>query len=248
VTRGAGRRRTGLQSLALRYSLSDRAVDRLSALLDVIERDPLAPTAIRRPEQAINDHLADALVALELDVVRHAEAIADLGSGGGFPGLPLALALPEAEVVMIDSNARKTAFVQRAIAVCELDNAHAVHARVEAWPWGRERFDLVTARALAAPDVVAEYAAPLLRLGGTLAAWRGRRDPAAELAGNRAATVLGLEVTGIIPVVPYSGAQHRHIHLMRKVAETPDRFPRRPGVARKRPLGSPRLPSDRSQR
>jgi 16S rRNA (guanine527-N7)-methyltransferase len=238
MTRGADRRSTGLRSLAVRYSLSDRAIARLSALLDLIESDPSAPTTIRRPDQAINDHLSDSLVALELDVVRDAEAIADLGSGAGFPGLPLALALPQAGVVMIDGNARKAAFIKRAIDVCELANARAIHARAEAWPEGADQFDLVTARALAAPDVVAEYAAPLLRLGGTLVTWRGRRDPEAELAATRAATVLGLEMTGVIPVMPYPGAQHRHMHLMRKVGETPARFPRRPGIARKRPLGA----------
>ncbi len=238
MTGGEDRQSTGLRSLALRYSLSDQAIARLSALLDLIERDPSAPTTIRHPEQAINDHLADSLVALELDIVRAAQAIADLGSGAGFPGLPLALAVPQSKVVMIEGNARKMAFIDRAIHVCELTNARAIHARVEAWPGGVDEFDLVTARALAAPDVVAEYAAPLLRLGGTLVTWRGRRDPEAELAANRAATVLGLEPTGIIPVVPYPGAQHRHLHLMVKVGETPARFPRRPGIARKRPLGA----------
>ena len=138
--------------------------------------------------------------------------------------------------------------MERAIAACELRNARSVHARVEAWPQGDGQFDLVTARALAALDVVAEYAAPLLRPGGTLAAWRGRRDTEAEAAGAAAAAILGLEVTAIMPVVPYPGAQHRHIHLMRKTGETPDRFPRRPGMARKRPLGSRALPSDRPQR
>ncbi len=248
MTRPASRQPTALQSLSRRYSLPLGAVDRLSALLDLLERDPLAPTTVRAPERAINDHIADSLVALELGVVRRAKAVADLGSGGGFPGLPLAIALPAAEVVMVDSNARKTGFVDRAIAACGLENARSVHARAEAWSQGLGQFDLVTARALAALDVVAEYAAPLLRVGGTLAAWRGRRDSEAEGAGSRAAAILGLEVTTIVPVAPYSGAQHRHIHLMRKTGETPGRFPRRPGMARKRPLGSGALTSDRRQR
>lgn len=241
-------RAEGLASLARRYSLSPQALEGLTALLDLIATDPLAPTTVRDPGRALNDHLADSLVALELGVVRQARVIADLGSGGGFPGLPLALALPEAEVVMIDSNSRKTAFVGRAIAASGLENARAVHARAEAWPEGGDRFDLVTARALAPLDVVAEYAAPLLRIGGSLAAWRGRRDPEAELAGARAAGVLGLDVGEIMPVVPYPEAQNRHIHLMTKLSPTPERFPRRPGMARKRPLGTRTPPSDRPQR
>jgi 16S rRNA (guanine527-N7)-methyltransferase len=99
------------------------------------------------------------------------------------------------------------------------------------------RCDLVTARALASLPVVAEYAAPLLRLGGTLIVWRGRRDPADEAAGARAAALLGLESLPPVQVQPYSGAVNRHLHPMLKVAATPARFPRRPGIARKRPLG-----------
>jgi 16S rRNA (guanine527-N7)-methyltransferase len=238
----------GLSSLAGRYALSPRALDGLAALLDLIASDPLAPTSVRDPERALKDHLADSLVALELDVVRQARVIADLGSGAGFPGLPLALALPEAEVVMIDSSSRKTTFVERAIDACGLQNARAVHARAEAWPEGIDRFDLVTARALAPLDVVAEYAAPLLRIGGALAAWRGRRDPEAELAGARAAGALGLAVAEIMPVAPYPEAQNRHIHLMTKLGATPERFPRRPGMARKRPLGMQTPTSDRRRR
>ncbi len=235
----------GLALLGRRYSLSPRTLEGLAALLDLIATDPLAPTTVRDARRALNDHLADSLVALELGIVRQARVIVDLGSGGGFPGLPLALALPEAEVVLIDSNSRKTAFVERAIAACGLENARAVHARAEEWPEGSDRFDLVTARALAPLDVVAEYAAPLLRIGGALAAWRGRRDPEAELAGARAANVLGLEVGEIRPVVPYPEARNRHIHLMTKLSSTPARFPRRPGMARKRPLGTRTPPSDR---
>jgi 16S rRNA (guanine527-N7)-methyltransferase len=116
-------------------------------------------------------------------------------------------------------------------------NARAVHARVEAWPEGLGAFDLVTARALGPLEVVVEYAAPLLTVGGTLVVWRGRRDQAAEAAGARAANKVGLEVGEVVPVRPYPAAQSRHLHLMSKVKETPPGFPRRPGMALKRPLG-----------
>jgi 16S rRNA (guanine527-N7)-methyltransferase len=85
-----------------------------------------------------------------------------------------------------------------------------------------------------------EYAAPLLRIGGSLVVWRGRRDPEAEAAGARAASELGLEVREPESVDPYPGAEHRYLHLVLKVKETPCGFPRREGVARKRPLGAVR--------
>ena len=101
-------------------------------------------------------------MALELAEVRGATAIADLGAGAGFPGLPLAIALPGAQVRLVESNGRKCAFIAGAIEACELPNAMPVHARAESWPEGLGACDLVTARALAPLAVVAEYAAPLL--------------------------------------------------------------------------------------
>lgn len=199
--------------------------------------DPLAPTAVRDPLKVLDDHLADSLVALELEPVRRARALADLGSGAGVPGLPLAIALPETSVTLIDSAARKCAFLERAVAACEVANARVVHARLEAWADGLGAFDVVTARALGPLEIVVEYAAPLLTLNGTLVVWRGRRDADAEAAGARAAAELGLEPVEIVPVRPYPTAENRYLHLMSKVTGTPAEFPRRPGMAVKRPLG-----------
>ncbi len=185
----------------------------------------------------LEDHVADALVALELDPVREARRIADLGSGAGVPGLPLALALPAADVSLVESAARKCAFLARAISACGVENARPVHSRIESWAEGIAASDLVTARALGPLEVVVEYAAPLLSIGGTLVVWRGQRDSEAESAGARAAAELGMEPGEIVAVRPYPGAQSRHLHLMSKVTQTPRGFPRRPGMAAKRPLG-----------
>ena len=207
--------------------------------------DPRAPTTVTDRGGILRDHLADSLVGLELAEVRAASAIADLGAGAGFPGLPLAIALPSAQVSLVESNGRKCAFIARAVERCQVANATAVHARAEAWPEGLGACDLVTARALAPLAVVAEYAAPLLRIGGWLVAWRGQRDPDDEAAGARAATELGLAPGPVVRVEPYPGARNRHLHALRKLAATPDRFPRRAGMARKRPLGGA---SDRPRR
>ncbi len=236
-----------LAALAARLGLEQDAVRQLATFLEMLVGDPLAPTAVRDPAKVIDDHLADSLVALALEQVASARRIADIGSGAGLPALPLAIGLPQAEVEAIDSSARKTAFITRAIERCEILNACAVTVRAEDWREGLGRFDLVTARALAPLGVLAEYAAPLLRLGGALVAWRGRRDPAGEDAARAAAALLGLEVGEVRAARPYAGAEHRHLHVLVKVDETPSRFPRRAGMARKRPLVPPG-PSDRLQR
>jgi 16S rRNA (guanine527-N7)-methyltransferase len=222
--------------LAQRFGLGDVATSQLQRLLAILAEDPLAPTAVRDRRRVLDDHLADSLVALELDPVRTAHRAADLGSGAGLPGLALAIGLPSTEFVLIDSVGRKCEFMQRAAAACDLPNVTVVHARAEELD-PETGFDLVTARALAPLSVVAEYAAPLLRIGGTLVAWRGQRDPQAELEAEAATDALGLKLGEIRRVQPYPSAEDRHLHLMSKVKETPGSFPRRPGVAAKRPLG-----------
>jgi 16S rRNA (guanine527-N7)-methyltransferase len=223
--------------LCARHHLGADQAGQLQALLAVLAGDRNAPTPLRDPRRALDDHLADSLVALDLASVRRARAIADLGSGAGFPGLPLAIAVPSAEVFLVESNGRKCEFLAGAISSCHAANAVVVNDRAETWAAGLGRCDLVVARALAPLAVVAEYAAPLLLEGGVLVAWRGRRDPDDDRAGEAAAEVLGLQYSDPIRVQPFPGALHRHLQVLFKVAETPDRFPRRPGVARKRPLG-----------
>jgi 16S rRNA (guanine527-N7)-methyltransferase len=238
----------GIAALVERYGLPEPASDQLRSLLRMLIDDPLAPTAVRDPAKAVDDHFADSLVALDLVQVRSATAIADLGAGAGLPGLPLAIGLPQSDVALVESSARKCEFIERAVTECRLRNAEVVNARAEAWSDGLERFDLVTARAVAPLEVVVEYAAPLLRIGGTLVAWRGRREPETEAAAARVANQLGLEPVEIRPVRPYPGVRRRHLHLMSKVMDTPRGFPRRSGMAVKRPLGAQIRPSDRQRR
>lgn len=216
--------------------------EQIDRALAVLAADEHAPTTIRDPERAFQAHVLDSLVALELEAVRSARRIVDMGSGAGFPGVALAVALPEAEVALVESQRRKCEFLQRLCAAAGVANAQVVCTRVEEWSAGRCRADVALARALAPQPVVLEYAAPLLRLAGVLVDWRGRREPDAEEAGLRAAAELGLGRTQMQAVHPLPGATDRHLHVFVKTRHTPARFPRRAGMARKRPLG--RLTAD----
>ncbi|HTC72160.1 MAG TPA: 16S rRNA (guanine(527)-N(7))-methyltransferase RsmG [Solirubrobacteraceae bacterium] len=219
-------------------SLTSAQQLQIDLVLAALEADEHAPTAIREPQRASQAHVADSLAALELDALSGAGRIADLGSGAGFPGLALAVALPEAEVSLIESQRRKCEFLERLCAAAGVENARVVCTRAEEWGAGLGTNDAVLARALAPQAVVLEYAAPLLRVGGTLVDWRGRRDQAAEGEADRAAALLGLARDEVRRVIPFEGASDHHLHVFTKVRETPSRFPRRPGIARKRPLGS----------
>jgi 16S rRNA (guanine527-N7)-methyltransferase len=216
--------------------LTSPQLRQIELILAQLSVDEHAPTRIRDASEAMDAHIADSLVALELDGVANARTVADIGSGAGFPGLALAVALADAEVHLVESRRRKCEFLQRACDAGEVGNARVVCARVEQWADGMGRNDVVLARALASQPVVLEYAAPLLRMGGTLVDWRGRRDARAEESGERAARLLGLHRTEVSKVTPFEGATDRHLHVFVKVTATPDRFPRRPGIARKRPL------------
>jgi 16S rRNA (guanine527-N7)-methyltransferase len=218
--------------------LSPSQLEQVEAMLSLLETDEHAPTSVRDAESARRSHIADSLVALELDVVSGSRRIADLGSGAGFPGLAIAIALPEAEVSLVESQRRKCEFLERMRDAAGIENARVVCARAEEWNAGVGRSDAVLARALAPQAVVLVYAAPLLRMGGALVDWRGRRDPSAEEAADRAASVLGLSRIETRHVTPFVQATDRHLHVFVKVEETPARFPRRPGIARKRPLGA----------
>jgi 16S rRNA (guanine527-N7)-methyltransferase len=217
--------------------LSTGQISQLAAVLQMLQDDPYAPTAVRAAQQAVDVHVADSLAALELDAIRAAQRIADLGSGAGFPGLALAVALPAAEVRLVESQRRKCEFLERVCAGAEIGNARVIWARAEEWREGLLANDAVVARALASPPVVLEYAAPLLRLGGSVVDWRGKRVPAQERAALRAADELGLRREEVRRVEPFRGAREHHLYLYLKVRDTPERFPRRAGLARKRPLG-----------
>src|SRR5690242_18611842 len=227
----------GLQALS-EYGLTAAQLDKLRAILMVLDSDSRAPTTVRGAAEATERHLSDSLSGLQVDyAMRDGCDLADLGAGAGFPGVALAVALPRSHVSLVESQRRKCQFLGRLLTAAGIENATVVCARAEEWAEGRSRNDVVVARALAPEPVVLEYAAPLLRVGGALVDWRGRRDREGERAAQAAARALGMELHEVRAVHPFPDAIARHLHVWRKQGETPERFPRRAGVARKRPLG-----------
>ncbi|MCW2993560.1 MAG: rRNA ((527)-N(7))-methyltransferase RsmG [Conexibacter sp.] len=223
-----------LAELAQRWALPGAAVGKLLTILDLVQAEPTSITTVRDPERGVDLHISDALAGLSVRALREAEAIADLGSGGGFPGLALAVALPHARVTLVESVGKKCKFLQRAADAAGLPNVDIVNARAEAWVGGLNSQDVVTARALGPLNVIVEYAAPLLKDGGSFVAWKGKRDPSAEADGVFAAEAVGMDATDLVPVESIAGDRHLYVYL--KVRETPPQFPRREGMARKRPL------------
>ncbi len=190
-------------------------------------------------ERAWKVHVADSLTGLEVAELSTAGRIADVGAGAGFPGLALAVALPGAEVHLIESVGRKCDFMTRAIAAAQIANASVLNSRSEdlAASEARESYDVVTARAVGRLSTLAELASPLLKPNGVLIAWKGKRDPEEESQAINAAPDLAMTPESILDVGDRAGSRHRHLHVIRKSGPTPPNLPRRAGLAKKRPKG-----------
>jgi 16S rRNA (guanine527-N7)-methyltransferase len=176
-------------------------------------------TAIRDLDEARAMLLDDALRAVE-PIARFEGPIVDVGSGGGSPGIPLAAALPDREVTLLEANGRKASFLERAAA--EFPNVLVVRGRAEEQE--TDSFGVATAKALAKPPVAAEWALPLVRPGGGAILWVGETADLEALE----------QVAGQLGAAPPEA--EAGLVVLRKLEPTPAGFPRRPGMARKRPL------------
>jgi 16S rRNA (guanine527-N7)-methyltransferase len=211
----------------------------ITRVLELLEKERASVSSITTPSRAWQVHVVDSLTGLEVEPLREARRVADIGSGAGFPGLVLAVAQPHAELHLIESIGRKCDFIRGAIEAAGIPNAVVINARSEEVATGSEResFDAVTARAVGRLSTLAELASPLLREGGVLVAWKGKRDPEEEAQMARAAADLAMQPEQILDVGDRAGSKHRHLHVLRKLGPTPVGLPRRPGMAKKRPRG-----------
>lgn len=195
-------------------------------------------TAIRDPAAVATGHVLDSLSAVPWLRARSPDRILDLGSGGGFPGLPIAAALPGASVTLLEPIGKKAAFLRTAVDATGLaDRVAVVTGRAEelaAEPTGRGTWSVVTARAVASAADLAELAFPLLEPGGVLIAWK-RGDLGAELtAARRAVDALGGGALDVHDVAIVGLAGHRLVTISR-TGQVPDAYPRDPATRRRRP-------------
>lgn len=219
-------------------ALDEGAQRRLQVVLDLLA-DERASVSSVVDQRAWQVHVVDSLTGLEAPDLRGAMRIADVGAGAGFPGLVLAVALPEAQVDLIESVGRKCEFIGRAARKAGIPNASVRNVRSEdlASGEGREAYDAVTARAVGRLSTLAELASPLLKPGGVLVAWKGRRNADEEQQLRNASRGLAMEPEQVLDVGNRAGSEHRHLHVIRKTGSTPADLPRRPGMAKKRPRG-----------
>lgn len=221
-------------------SLEPRFFDAAEQYVDLLlsANARLNLTRIVEPAEVARLHLLDALSALPtLDALQPARAI-DIGSGGGVPGLVLALARPEVAWTLVDSVGKKADALRAFVEALGIGGVSILAERAEALGHDarhRELHDVATARACAALPVLAEYALPLVRRGGAVIAWKGAISAQELEIGRRAAETLGGRATVRETGIGVLG--HHRLVVLEKVSETPHRFPRRPGEPARRPLG-----------
>jgi 16S rRNA (guanine527-N7)-methyltransferase len=197
----------------------------------------------RELEGILLAHVLESLSCFLYRPLFGASRLADVGSGGGLPGIPIKILKPDLAATLVESTGKKASFLRYAVDSLSLDNVEVANVRVE--ELGREKecrgaYDIVTSRAVARLSVVAEYSVPLLATGGRVLAMKGRLELEELEEGSRAADALGARVveTVEVPMLPEVGEKERKLVILEKIGETPARYPRRSGVAARRPLGT----------
>jgi 16S rRNA (guanine527-N7)-methyltransferase len=231
----------------LAVSLDQAALGRFAAYLQLLGewRDRAGLTAITDPEAVQRRHFGEALallVALRSAGLVSAESttnVVDVGTGAGFPGLPMRIVEPALRLTLLEANSRRCRFLEAAVETLALDDVVVVQARAE--DAGRDdalrgTFDLAVARALAPLAVLVEYALPLLREGGVLAAQKGSRADAEVMEARGALAALGGVVEIVAPLSLPQESVAQHVVMIRRAGPLDDRYPRRTGIPTKRPL------------
>lgn len=163
----------------------------------------------------------------------------DVGTGAGFPGIPLKIVCPAIKLTLLEATGKKVRFLQHIVDQLHLDNVTLIHGRAEELgqdPRHRERYDWAVARAVADLPILAEYLLPLVRIGGRVLAQKGEGAPAEAQRSEWALRQLGGRVRRLVPVDLRGLSETRYLVLLDKVAATPEKYPRRPGMPSKRPL------------
>lgn len=207
-------------------------------MLEILEANKhINLTAIQDETEFIENHLIDSLEGATLDEFKEAKKVIDIGTGGGFPGIPLAIEQPNKEFILVDSVQKKLKVVSAIADKLKIKNIKTIHARAETLAKEddyREQFDICVSRAVANLSTLCEYCLPLVKVGGHFFAYKAKQAKQEIMDGERALTLLG----GRLKYVSKTQRIHREkcIIVIEKIKETPLKYPRKPGIPSKKPL------------
>jgi 16S rRNA (guanine527-N7)-methyltransferase len=196
-------------------------------------------TAIRDQESIRTKHFLDSLSCVQAWQAHPPNRLVDIGTGAGFPGIPLKIIYPGMKITLVESVGKKAMFCQHIVRVLGLENVEVIQARAEDLGQKaehREKYDWAVARAVAQMNVLMEYLLPLVKIGGMVLAQKGESAPAEAQEAEKAMKLLGGKLKQLLPVNLPGVADDRYLVLIDKVAATPPKYPRKAGVSAKTPL------------
>jgi 16S rRNA (guanine527-N7)-methyltransferase len=196
-------------------------------------------TAIRDAEGIRTKHFLDSFSCVLAWKENPPRRLIDIGTGAGFPGIPLKILYPSMRLTLVESVGKKANFCQHMIETLKLEATEVISARAEdvgQMPAHREAYDWAVARAVANLPVLAEYLLPLVQVGGAMLAQKGQSGPAETHKAEKALKILGGRTRQLLPVTLPGVADERFLVVVDKVAATPPQYPRKPGIPAKKPL------------
>lgn len=225
---------------SMKTKLSDYQISQLIEFNEYLQEENAKYnlTAITDPKEVAVRHFLDSFYIAEIESFEIANNIIDIGSGAGFPGIPLAIAYPDKQFMLVDSLRKRVNFLNKLKAKIDLTNITALHKRAEkiaSEKKHRESFDFVTARAVAKMNVLSEYCLPLAKIGGVFVAMKLVGNNQEINNAKRAIEILGGEINNTFQ---YSLSEDKKYELIviKKIKNTPQKYPRRPGIPKKRPI------------
>lgn len=216
--------------------------EKLIAYMDgVLEKNEhINLTAVRDRDEAVQKHIVDSLSCFDLAEYANAKTVLDMGTGGGFPGVPLAIVSPDKSFTLVDALNKRLKVIGELSDSIGLTNVVTVHARAEEIGRNknaREKFDVVVSRAVASLDVLAEWCLPLVKPGGYMIAYKGENVSRETLQGKKAVSMMGGEIIRQVEIENAAEDISGHVLLViKKIKNTPAKYPRQPGQAKKNPL------------
>jgi len=196
-------------------------------------------TAIVEDDEIIKKHFIDSIKVFKFEKLKNGRKVIDIGTGGGFPGIPMKIVNPSTEVVLLDSLNKRINFLNEVIKDLELNNIRTIHGRAEDFAREsryREKFDVATSRAVANLTVLSEFCLPYVKVGGYFVAMKGPAIEEEMKDAKNAIKILGGQVEKIIEVDIEGSDLNHNLVVIKKIKETPSKYPRKAGMVTKNPL------------
>lgn len=229
------------QAEELGITLSDRQISQFDTYYEMLseKNKVMNLTAITERDDVTVKHFVDSLALVKADCGFSRQKVLDVGTGAGFPGIPLKIAFPELNVVLLDSLNKRVKFLEEVIEALELENIKAIHGRAEDYARQkeyREQFDLVVSRAVANLSTLSEYCLPYVKVSGMFLPYKSGRIEEELNKGKHAVKLLGGEIKEVVSFVLPGTDMERTIIKIKKQKAAPKRYPRKAGLPSKEPI------------